>query len=212
MDTITPERQAEITAAREADTRIAAAYDAAWEITVQVSDLLKRQKNLPQYASFRGMDWFKAEAAKIETELAALREKQSEARNAARELDESLYTGWTRFFLVQHIHNSMHCSSFRWNTRIQWLPDVSGLTEAEAVAEHGATLCTICFPTAPVALTQAKADPTVCAGSGKAIDDTKLTGRERAYCSPSGTCAEWGQAVALTARYSGKVRKHKAVA
>lgn len=64
---------------------------------------------------------------------------------------------WSRFFLVTssagHIHSSMDCSTCRATTEFAWLPTVSGLTEVEAVAEHGPTLCSVCFPSAPVGWT-----------------------------------------------------------
>lgn len=64
------------------------------------------------------------------------------------------YTGWSRFFLVQskagHVHRSMSCSTCRPTTRFGWLPHLSGRTEADAVNELGAMLCTVCFPSAPV--------------------------------------------------------------
>lgn len=63
-------------------------------------------------------------------------------------LNES-YSGWTRFFHVKHLHSSANCSSFRWNTRIVFVPEISGLTEEEAVAKFGTDLCTICFKSAP---------------------------------------------------------------
>lgn len=61
---------------------------------------------------------------------------------------------WSRFFLVTssagHIHSTMNCSTCRPTTEFAWLPTVSGLTEVEAVAEHGPMLCSVCFPSAPV--------------------------------------------------------------
>jgi hypothetical protein len=67
---------------------------------------------------------------------------------------EAAYTGWSRFFLVTssrgHIHSSMGCSTCRPTTTYGWLPGLSGLTETDAVAEHGPALCSVCFPTAPV--------------------------------------------------------------
>lgn len=61
---------------------------------------------------------------------------------------------WSRFFLVTntngHIHSSLNCSTCRWDTDLTWLPTLSGLTEAEAVEAHGAILCSVCFPSAPV--------------------------------------------------------------
>jgi hypothetical protein len=68
------------------------------------------------------------------------------------------YDGWTRFFLVPggHIHSSMDCSTCNKMgkpTEFAWLPDLSGLTEADAVAVHGPWLCTVCYPSAPVEYT-----------------------------------------------------------
>lgn len=96
---------------------------------------------------------------------------------------------------------------FRATTKVGWLPEVSGLTEAEAVAEYGAILCTICFPSAPVEWTRGKEDPNVCPGSGLTYDETKLTGRERMHYSPRGTCKGCGENVGISRL--GTVRKHK---
>jgi hypothetical protein len=65
----------------------------------------------------------------------------------------SLYTGWSRFFLVTsspgHVHSSMHCSSCRPTTTYGWMPELSGKDEATAVKELGPTLCSVCFTSAP---------------------------------------------------------------
>lgn len=81
---------------------------------------------------------------------------------------------WPRFFLVDnvngHIHSSMHCSTTFSTTQWSWLPDLSGLTEADAVAQQGTRLCSICFPSAPVEWTVGlpkKVNPNQCPGSGK---------------------------------------------
>lgn len=62
---------------------------------------------------------------------------------------------WSRFFLVTsspgHIHSSMYCSTCRFTTTYGWLPQLSGESEETAVAEHGPALCSVCFPSAPVA-------------------------------------------------------------
>lgn len=61
---------------------------------------------------------------------------------------------WSRFFLVTssagHIHASMGCQTCRRTTTYGWLPDLSGQSEAEAVAAHGPALCSVCFPSAPL--------------------------------------------------------------
>jgi len=86
-----------------------------------------------------------AEVKRLEGEIAAMQDK---------------YTGWSRFFVVTssagHVHRSMGCSTCRVTTAYGWLPNLSGKTEAEAVAELGATLCTVCFPSAPVEYTGGK--------------------------------------------------------
>lgn len=70
------------------------------------------------------------------------------------------YTGWSRFFLVTntggHIHRDMSCSTCFPTTQYAWLYELSGLTEAEAVAEYGEILCSVCFPSAPVEWTNGK--------------------------------------------------------
>jgi hypothetical protein len=61
---------------------------------------------------------------------------------------------WSRFFLVTnangHIHSSTCCGTCFPSTQFNWLTDLSGLTEAEAVDQYGEILCSVCFPSAPV--------------------------------------------------------------
>jgi hypothetical protein len=61
---------------------------------------------------------------------------------------------WSRFFLVLnsngHIHRDTSCSTCFITTEFGWLPQLSGLTEADAVADQGEILCSVCFPSAPV--------------------------------------------------------------
>ena len=124
--------------------------------------------------------------------------------------------GWTRFFLVNnpggHIHSSMDCSTCRVDTEFTWLPEVSGKDEAAAVAEHGARLCTVCFPSAPVEFTtywdkdvQAAREGT-CAGSGT-TDWVEGSTRFGYAAGNGGTCSHCDEWVAATSLR--KVRKHK---
>jgi hypothetical protein len=90
---------------------------------------------------------------------------------------------WSRFFLVVnangHIHRNMHCSTTFPTTLWAWLPDLSGLTEADAVQAEGTRLCSVCFPSAPVEWTVGlppKVDPLRCPGSGQPVK-----GVEREY-------------------------------
>lgn len=84
------------------------------------------------------------------------------------EIESAKYGGWSRFFLVLnnggHIHRSMSCTTCYATTEFAWLPELSGLTEAEAVEAHGEILCSICFPSAPVEWTT---------GTSKASKDVK---------------------------------------
>ena len=114
-----------------------------------------------------GTDWSEFKGAAYEAdeyaETLAKRDELLAERDglyAERDALEATYSGWSRFFLVTsspgHIHSSMHCSTCRWSTTYGWLPELSGQTEAEAVAEHGPTLCTVCFPSAPLDWTSGK--------------------------------------------------------
>lgn len=77
------------------------------------------------------------------------------AKKAEIEQTNKLYTGWSRFFVVTssqgHIHSSMHCTSCYDTTTYGWLPQLSGKDEADAVENCGPALCSVCFPSAPVA-------------------------------------------------------------
>jgi hypothetical protein len=119
---------------------------------------------------------------------------------------------WNRFFMVPggHIHATMNCPTCNKGlepTTFGWLPQLSGLTEAEAVAAHGAILCTVCFPSAPtewtngleVAAAAKKADQ--CPGSGQYVKTTNWQAR---YA----TCPECNSTQSRTS--TGKLRAHKA--
>lgn len=117
---------------------------------------------------------------------------------------------WSRFFIVTssqgHVHSSRHCSTCYDTTEYGWLPNLSGLTEADAVEQEGSILCSVCFPTAPTEWTtgiskaQAEKEAAKCSGSGKFVSSN---GRRYVRCPD---CA------AMPARTStGKLRAHKPV-
>lgn len=88
---------------------------------------------------------------------AALAEAQT-AITATRDAiveHEQGYTGWNRYFLVTssagHVHRSMHCGTCYPTTAYAPVVALSGHTDGEAVEMLGETLCTVCFPDAPVA-------------------------------------------------------------
>ena len=83
------------------------------------------------------------------------RKAELDAAQADYQEKNRQYGGWSRFFLVLggHIHSSLNCSTCNKegkSTNFGWLPDLSGLAEDDAVKEHGAILCTVCYPSAPV--------------------------------------------------------------
>lgn len=126
---------------------------------------------------------------------------------------------WSRFFLVSgkngHIHSSMECSTCNHRgkrTAFSWLPALSGKTQADAVAEHGAMLCTVCFPDAPVEWTnyweqeEERKQAESCPGSGT-TDWIEGTTRFGYVSGNGGKCSHCGQRVAATSLR--KMRKHK---
>lgn len=131
--------------------------------------------------------------------------------------------GWSRFFIVQnaggHIHSSTNCSTCNkvtsrgWSqTKFGWLTELSGQSEEQAVAEQGAILCTVCFPSAPVEWTnkydleKAAKDAAKCPGSGTYLDQDKPH-RVGYYSGNWATCPECGSKPSLTS--TNKLRAHK---
>lgn len=155
---------------------------------------------------------------KLPTFFSSLESEQAgldHARAAIREGNDA-YTGWSRFFLVVggHIHSSMSCSTCNNGqdpTDFGWLPQLSGLSEADAVHAHGAVLCTVCFPSAPVEwtnayeLAEAAKQAARCEGSGKQYDTTQP--HELRRMSKWGTCT--GCHTVQTVTPNGNIRAHK---
>lgn len=68
--------------------------------------------------------------------------------------------GWDRAWLVTdgHVHNTEDCPSCHngeFRTRLHWMIEYSGKSEAEIIKAAGHRACTICYPSAPVAKGQA---------------------------------------------------------
>lgn len=107
-------------------------------------------------------------------------DKQLDAVQAEIQLIDIEYARrpWSRFIAVEngHLHSGERCvgGTIRVTTTIGWHPELSGKTEADAVAELGPLLCTHCFPTAPVEWTVGKPKTDRCAGSGAAPVDGKV--------------------------------------
>ena len=86
---------------------------------------------------------------KVEALQAALADKMAEV-----DAHEESYTGWDRYFLVTssagHVHRGMSCSTCKPTTTYAPVFTLSAASEAEAIAEMGETLCSVCYPNAPV--------------------------------------------------------------
>lgn len=134
------------------------------------------------------------------------------ARTLPYEAEFTRRGGWTRFFLVKnnggHVHSSMGCSTCNHNgrsTRFGWLPALSGQSEPEAVAAHGAILCTTCYPSAPVEWTDGRRNDR-CPGSGTA-DYDRAKARTGYYSGNGGPCTHCGGWQTITR--TGVLRAHK---
>jgi len=117
---------------------------------------------------------------------------------------------WSRFISVEdgHVHSGTRCAkgTIRVTTKIGWHPELSGTTEADAVAKLGPMLCTHCFPTAPVEWTIGTAKKKVtdgyCDGQGEQGINLDMS-----YVTPRGNCPKCKQGTGISR--TGKVLKHK---
>lgn len=119
--------------------------------------------------------------------------------------------GWSRFFTVQggHVHSGLRCAggTIRPTTLIGWNPDLSGQTEAEAVAKLGPNLCTHCYPTAPVAWTLGEPkpkNPNECPNREMTREQRQSIDMRRV--SKYAKCPECGTIASVTSL--GALRKH----
>ena len=124
--------------------------------------------------------------------------------------------GWSRYWLVcntgGHVHKSRNCSSCYPTTEFAWLPGASGQDSAGLIELFGSTVCSVCFPEAPLDAIKARekaakreADKAAgyCEGQGRFVPGAKTT-----INSPVGNCPVCGYAVSVTRL--GNARKHKA--
>jgi hypothetical protein len=207
---------------REIDTALAEIYGRLYKIEDSISHALKSIDELEEgmEREEQGVRGYTGWISMYTQRVLTLRDSVTELQQARREAlaETAPYEAeyqrrpWSRFFLVQnnggHIHSSMSCSTCNkrgQSTRFGWLPELSGKTEPEAVAEHGAILCTVCYPSAPVEWTDRR-DPSVCEGSGSYLN-RDLPHRAGFYTGNWGTCEACGTRQTVTS--ASKIRKHK---
>lgn len=152
------------------------------------------------------LDWAKENLAAVE-----------DAQQKIEKLDKS-YTGWARYFIVPggHIHTSTQCRtcnhSWEHPTQFEWLTNFSGEKLADVVDQHGAVLCTVCFPEAPLDWTNyfdrlaEEKKKTQCSGSATwdyDLDTARLGQPTGNY----GICEHCGEKISITS--TGKLRAHR---
>lgn len=99
----------------------------------------------------------------VSDKIGRLRHRRDDQTEALTELGDQLadlhaaYRArrWDRYYLVPggHVHSSDRCSTCNRNwvaTQFAWLPADSGRTGEEMIAEYGWSMCTVCFPAAPL--------------------------------------------------------------
>jgi len=145
----------------EIDTPLAAIYERIYDlqfdlvvnenrIASHMAGLAKYQAGDLRYSSYseETVNRLNEKSAEIEAAIAAAR-----IETMPYEAEFVRRGGWTRAWLVDntngHVHNSMDCSTCFPTTRFGWLPQVSGFTEEEIVAQAGEKACTVCYPSAP---------------------------------------------------------------
>lgn len=110
-------------------------------------------------------EWDRSKASSVLAKLAGSRTRYSVSCERVRLIDEEWAKcgRWPRFYLVAnaggHIHKSMSCSTCRPSTQYVFLPELSGLSEEQAVKAQGPVLCSICFPSAPIDWTEGSLSP-----------------------------------------------------
>lgn len=185
----------------EIDTAVAKIWE---KIYSQQSKIRSSKKQL----EFRSVQNNADSLAMVNAEIIKAQEIAKQLCEEASEIEAPFYKNpWNRFFLVHggHIHRSMDCSTCYPTTQFGWLPDLSGLTEADAVEAHGARLCSVCFPTAPIEWTVGIAKPTGCAGTG--TRGFGKNGAEPIWSDRYRACGVCEEYIAVTSY--GVLRKHK---
>lgn len=107
--------------------------------------------------------------------------------------------GWTRYLAVTggHVHSEYRCAGLKWNTRRNWFPTMSGMALTDAIGRFAETMCTHCFPSAPVADTE---KPGECRNTTWSSEKPHRSGyavNNWAICSTCGARATLGRSNGL---------------
>lgn len=192
-------------------------FEARKPLEQAISRKIELEKKIRKYerANYNA-DHYRADVAKLEQKIAELKEAE---RPFLEEWERR--GGWSRAYLVTnadgHVHRTTNCSTCHMTTQFVWLPQLSGASDDEVIAEVGFKACTVCYPAAPthpaflagekeaVEAAKQKADAQ-CPASGEYANEAARAGSYtwgRRYC----TCGTCGKSVSVTP--AGKLRAHK---
>ena len=126
----------------------------------------RREAYRAQYVGDQRMiDYCVGKCDEVEVAFEQAREVSTAAYVAITTHEQS-YTGWQRFWLVTSsaglVHRDMNCSTCnkgRQATTFALLPTLSGQPVDRLVEAFGPVLCSVCWPEAPVAWTDAERIP-----------------------------------------------------
>ena len=199
------------------DAELAWLYGASLRLSVRIMDAQKAIQKADEdiamgltYTS--GWDnsstpgaWDKVDEMKAQ--LAHVKREQQKREAIHREYN------WSRFFVVPggHVHKSMHCNSCYPTTMFGWLPEYSGDDSDTIIQQLGTTVCTVCYPDAPVdndeIVAKAKAAKLAAEGkcANKAWEPTESSASNRLY--RYGKCTACGTHASITK--TGVLRQHK---
>jgi len=151
---------------------------------------------------------------------AAIAAADAELTATADEIDtvDEIYrqAPWSRFILCLsaggHIHNAAWCSTLRYDTAVQWRPELSGATVAAAVAVLGEALCSVCYPSAPVAfkaktLTQVERERTQGERDAAAAAKAAVKGAKALRPDEQFRTAHWNERVTTVYALKELIRK-----
>lgn len=134
-----------VTTLREYYTAVQKWRDSGYAVSLRV-------ERLSNYSGEVDVDEAISDKADLEQKIEGLRKQIIELQSEWIERGR-----WTRMFMVTssagHIHSSTNCKTTRPTTGFGWMPEYSGLTEAqllEKLGAHAEAACTICYPNAPV--------------------------------------------------------------
>lgn len=187
------------------------------EVLEKANSLLADER--PGFIKFHG-----SSNESVREDLAAIDAARAERQRLYDEInrheDEYRRRPWNRFFKLRatnnaHIHRTQSCSSLHRSNLgdLGWHPELSGKSDADAVAELGPVMCTKCFPEAPVEWRQdpkdlVAPDPDACKGMGEdPVEGTVKRISNWSGVKYYGTCPSCGDVKLL--KGGTKLPKHK---